>query len=417
MSARQPFARASSAVVLPLYGTTIGEMKEIHRNVAIPRLPVLGWASFRDGRRAPLPGVGDGGHVLYTTSGRAAIALALRVLGFAPGQRVLVPTYHCPTMIAPVARLQGEPVFFPITAEGAPDLARLAEADLRDVRVMLVAHYFGLPQRMSAVRAFCDARGIALIEDCAHAFFGVSEGRAIGSWGDLAIASLTKFFPVPEGGCLVSRTHAVDALELAPRSLVAQVKSIADAAELGARYRRFPGANALLRAVFGLKEVARGRPWRPALREESEPTAGPAADELSDALLGSRPTQFVRWVAGSAHRARIVELRRRNYRLLAELLSDLPGAAPFSPDLPAEAVPYVFPLRVDHPMERYRALRMAKVPLFRWDQIWPGTPELAGDLGSAWAVEMFQLACHQDLTEDEIRDIAATVHRVFAKVA
>ena len=31
---------------------------------------------------------------------------------------------------------------------------------------------------MSAVRAFCDARGIALIEDCAHAFFGVSEGRA-----------------------------------------------------------------------------------------------------------------------------------------------------------------------------------------------------------------------------------------------
>ena len=77
----------------------------------------------------------------------------------------------------------------------------------------------------------------------------------------------------------------------------------------------------------------------------------------------------------------------------------------------------MFPLRVDHPMERYRALRAAKVPLFRWDQIWPGTPQLAGDLGPAWAVEMFQLACHQDLTEDEIRDIAATVHRVFAKVA
>lgn len=416
MSARQALARTSSAVALPLYGTTIGEMKEIHRNVAIPRLPVLGWASFDGSRRAPLPGITDAGHVLYTTSGRAAIALSLRVLGFSAGQCVLVPTYHCPTMIAPVVRLGGEPVFFPVTASGAPDLARLADADLRNVRAMLVAHYFGLTQPMAAVRAFCDARGIALIEDCAHAFFGVSEGRPVGGWGDLAIASLTKFFPVSEGGCLVSRLHAVETLALAPRGAMAEIRSIADAAELGARYRRFPGLNTLLRGVFGAKEIARGRPWQPALQDEQEPTAGPAADDLSDALLESRPTRWARWISQAAHRDRIVTLRQRNYRMLARLLADLPGAAPYRPALSDDAAPYVFPLRVDHPADRYRALRAAKVPLFRWDRIWPGTPQLEGDLGPVWSVEMFQLACHQDLTEDEVQDIAATVHRVFDKV-
>jgi len=94
----------------------------------------------------------------------------------------------------------------------------------------------------------------------------------------------------------------------------------------------------------------------------------------------------------------------------------VPGAAPFQALLPASAAPYVFPLRVDHPAERYPALRAAKVPLFRWDRLWPEMPTIAGDHGPSWAVEMFQLACHQDLSETELRAVAATVRRVFSEL-
>jgi len=391
-------------------------MNDTLRNGAIPRLPVLGWATFQGRREAEIPSVSDSPHVVYTTSGRAAIALALRVLELKAGERVLVPTYHCPTMISPVVRIGAEPVFFPVTASGAPALDYLKQQDLDGVRAMLVAHYFGLAQPLSQVRAFCDARGIALIEDCAHAFFGTSEGRPIGGWGDFAIASLTKFFPVADGGCLVSRSRSLTGIELRPQGMVAELKALIDALELGARYHRFPGFNAMLGGVFGLKELARGRRWTPKDPEDREPSMAPSVDDISDTLVTSRLTRSSNLIAKYAHQSRIVALRRRNYELLAQLLTDLPGAASFQPELPARAAPYVFPLRVEHPGERYRSLRAAKVPLFRWDRVWPETPTIEGDHGLVWAVEMFQLACHQDLSTEEIRTFAATVRRIFTEV-
>ncbi|HEX5126590.1 MAG TPA: DegT/DnrJ/EryC1/StrS family aminotransferase, partial [Rhodocyclaceae bacterium] len=146
----------------------------------VPRLPVFGWHALNGPRIASLPSVLDAPHTQLTTSGRAAIALALRVLDVRSGDRVLVPTYHCPTMIAPVVGCGGQPLFYPIDAQGNADIGWLEKADTRGVRALLAAHYFGIPRSFSALRAFCDARGIALIEDCAHALFGRSEGRPIG---------------------------------------------------------------------------------------------------------------------------------------------------------------------------------------------------------------------------------------------
>ncbi len=385
-------------------------------NGTVPRHPILGWDTFAGHRTADLPSILEHRHFVYTTSGRAAIALALRLLGVGPGDRVLVPTYHCPTMISPVVKLGAVPVFFPVTASGAPSIEFLAAVDLARVRAMLVAHYFGLTQPLSRVRAFCDERGIALIEDCAHAFFGKVEGRSVGGWGDFAIASLTKFFPVTEGGCLVSNRYPLADDQLLPRGTTAEAKALFDAVELGARHRRFPGVNALLRGAFGLKELARGRRFTQADPEVEEPMAVPSVDELSDALIGSRITRASELIVRSAHRSRIVALRQRNYRLLAESLVGLRNAAPFQMELPAMAAPYVLPLRVAHPADRYRALRALKLPLFRWDRVWPGTPALAGDHGPAWSSEMFQLGCHQDLSEPEIRFVAAAVRRIFEQV-
>ena len=153
-------------------------------------------------------------NVVFTSSGRAAIALALRDLGIRPGDRVLVPTYHCPTMIAPVAAAGATPLFFPLDEKGTPRIAELAKWDLSRVRAMIAAHYFGLPQPMARIRQFCDDRGIALIEDCAHAMFGEADGKPIGAHGHYAIASLTKFLPTVDGGCLVygrSPARAADA--------------------------------------------------------------------------------------------------------------------------------------------------------------------------------------------------------------
>jgi dTDP-4-amino-4,6-dideoxygalactose transaminase len=373
-----------------------------------PKLPILGWAAFAGERVPLLPGVLDARYRRDTTSGHAAIGLALEVIGVKPAERVLVPTYYCPTMIAPIVQAGAQPVFYPITGTGGADMDWIRRGASAGARAMLVVHYFGLPQPMAAVRAFCNENGISLIEDCAHAFFGVSDGRPVGQWGDIAIASLTKFFPVPEGGMMVSSTRALGELELSPRGWLEELKAVADAIELGTRHGGFAGLNAVLRRVFGIKNWLHKRDIPEAVTRDARTDHGPDS-VASQRLLSSRPAFAARWIANNVHRARIAATRRRNYAQLAVRLSRLKGAhAPFT-DLPDNAVPYVFPLYVNEPEASYQRLRGAGIPIFRWDQVWPGTPVLPGDRGVEWASHLFQLGCHQDLTSDQVDEIADTV--------
>lgn len=364
----------------------------------IPRLPVPGWHVFRGAREAELPSLVEASHHLLTTSGRAAILAALRALKLAPGERVLLPTYHCPTMIAPAVMLGGVPLFYPLEACGAPDLRWIAAQDLRGVRALLAAHFFGLPQAMRALRAFCNERGIALIEDCAHAFFGITEGAPIGSFGDFAIGSLTKFFPVSEGGLLIARAPLP--VRLAGRSVRDEAKALIDALETGAAHAGFTGANGALRIACAIKRGLRAAepPMRAGGGPDAELLAAPRA-----------PTRLTRWLFRAAHQARIISRRRENYLELCARLSGHAGIAPLKSQLPSLCVPYVMPLYADRPDSLYGALRAQRVPVFRWCQRWPGTPQIAGDVGEKWSRHVLQLGCHQDLSTEDIRLIADCV--------
>lgn len=142
--------------------------------------------------------------------------MALRQMGVGTGDEVLVPAYHSPSMVPPVLWCGATPIFYRIGADASVDLDDVAAKTGPATRALMVTHYFGFPQDLAAIRAFCDARGLQLLEDCAHCFFGTHQGRPVGSWGDYAIASSMKFFPVYEGGCLVSARHRLDAVKLRP---------------------------------------------------------------------------------------------------------------------------------------------------------------------------------------------------------
>lgn len=383
----------------------------------LPRLPVLGWSAFAGPARSTIPSILDRTDVCVTTSGRAAIALALRELGIGPRDRVLVPTYHCPTMIAPVVAAGATPVFYPIDGSGSPLLESADRARTTGARAMIAAHYFGLPQPMAKLRAFCDAHRIALIEDCAHALFGMSDGRPVGSWGDYAIASLTKFLPLEEGGCLVPQPTSTRALLHDLQALSQQLRGIANAVELGARFDRFPGINLALRTVFAGVAALRGNGKR-ADAEAGTTNGVDVARWLADFAPGSsatrRPSAWTRWIARHVHRGRIVSLRRRNYAQLVERTKRLSGARALLPILPDAAAPYVFPLWVDDPERIYQRVRHSGVPVFRWDEVWPGCPALEGDNGLPWATHIFQLGCHQDLAPDDLEHMVEALERLLA---
>ena len=166
----------------------------------------------------------DLAHAAFTTSGRAAIYQALLQLKLPAGSTVLVPTYHCPTMVAPVPLANLNVAYFGLHADGLPDLGSIDTATATRSRAMIVSHYFGLARSLAEVRQWCDQHGIALIEDCAHCYFGEAGARPVGAWGDYSTASLSKFFPVSERGVLASAHRPITDLRLTPPGLKAQLK-------------------------------------------------------------------------------------------------------------------------------------------------------------------------------------------------
>lgn len=368
----------------------------------IPRLPVFGWESFSGAKRSSSPCLLDAPRLTFTTSGRASIYLALKLLGISEGKSVLVPTYHCPTMVTPIIALGGKPIFCPI--DGTGQIAVEATSDLAtpETRAIIAPHYFGLPHAMELLRAWCDKSGIALIEDCAHALFGNAGDRPIGQWGDIAVASLTKFLPVPEGGCLVCNKDKNIPLTLFSQDMSNQVRAVLDILEEGARHRAVPGINGILEMLFALKQRFREvvAPSRKPAREIMDIERFP--DAFDPALASTRMTRASRWVANLATRERIVANRRRNYAHLAQSLVGSSHFRPLRPHLPDAAAPYVFPLWVDRPDPAYQTLRERGIPLFRWDRLWPGTPTIQYDRGKEWSHHVFQLVCHQDLQRKEL---------------
>jgi len=79
-------------------------------------------------------------------------------------------------------------------------VCRWSQVPSEKTRAVFLIHEFGIPNPHAAeMRAFCDERGIPLIEDLAYGWG--SEGA--GSFGDVKIVSFTKLFPVQFGGALI----------------------------------------------------------------------------------------------------------------------------------------------------------------------------------------------------------------------
>ena len=374
----------------------------------VPLAPVLSADAFG---HAHAPSVLDAGPARLVTSGRIAIANALREMQIGPGDAVLVPAYHSLSMIPPVLACGAAPVFYKVGLDAAVDLADIAAKLTPAVKVLMVTSYFGFPQALKLLRAFCDQRGLLLLEDCAHCFFGVHEDRAVGSWGDYAVASSMKFFPIYEGGCLVSARHALAAPAPSGAGAGFEIKAGLNALENSFPYGRLPLLRALLWAPLRLKEAL----W--ALRRLA-PNAAPLAPSSSDssvefdpAWLDKRSSWFSRTVLRRSSHGRIVERRRAHYRQLEQALAGLPGCRPLFAHLPDGACPWMLPLWVEQPQAVFERLLAAGVPVTRFAQsLWPGVDDSVCANSVALSRHVLAFPCHQALRADEVTWLGVAVN-------
>ncbi|MHC4550155.1 MAG: DegT/DnrJ/EryC1/StrS family aminotransferase [Planctomycetota bacterium] len=326
---------------------------------------------------------------LFLPSGRVALAHALRALGVGPGDRVLMPAFHCGSLVEPALWLEAEVVFFHLAPDLTIDLEDL-RAKLPGAKALVVAHYFGFPQPLAEIARLCEERGVGLVEDCAHAFFG-----EVGRVGAYAVASTMKFFPGLDGGLLASASRSLDVPALRHPGAGAELKTLVRSVETAGRYGRlFPFGPLLSRLL------ARRRP-----APTGAPAAPPALRWFDPEAMGARGTRVSRLLMRVSAKGRIVRKRRAHYLYLRERLRGLARARPLFDALPEGVVPYVFPLLLDEPRAHFAKLKWGGVPIWRWEELAESDCAVSQD----YRLRLLQLPCHQALRRRELDRMVETL--------
>jgi dTDP-4-amino-4,6-dideoxygalactose transaminase len=357
----------------------------------ISKAPGLGPFRLRSAGPAPFPF--DTTRAVPTHSGRSAIALAGACLRLSPGEKVLLPDYHCGSELDVLVRMGLDSDFYPVGDDLQPDLAAIRAGLDRGARVVYVIHFFGYAQPIHEIAGLAEAAGALVIEDLALGLYSTFEtGEPLGTVGDAAIFSLVKTLALPDGGiCVAPGPSAPTALPPPPTvPVLRELRALSRNAR-----RRTP------RDSFARLDAAERVAW--------DPGAGAA---------GHLPPRALSWPSRALLRLqdhdRIVRHRRATYDALhAAVSARRPGDAdlrPLLPPRPPGACPSFFPLfaREADAVAR-ELLRHGIEPVHFWRRAHPRSPRVALSDGTSLRDSVLRLPVHHGIGPEEVARIAGAV--------
>jgi len=153
------------------------------------------------------------GHVFLVSSGTGALTLTLMALkSLSPRAEVVMPAYTCYSVAAAILKAGLRPVLCDIDPSTFDFDHELLEQTLNADSLCVVAHHlFGIPSDIERIRALAEARGAFVVEDAAQAMGVESNGRKLGTLGDVGVFSLGrgKNITCGSGGVIVTSSHEI----------------------------------------------------------------------------------------------------------------------------------------------------------------------------------------------------------------
>jgi hypothetical protein len=223
-----------------------------------------------------------------------------------------------------------------------------------------------------------------------------------------------KFFPMYDGGCLVSYRHELRRETMQSRGLTFDLKAGLNIAERAAAF----SSSSVKRMFVGALSKSRGMVVRAVTASGADPKqqglrAAEGGFDFEASWVNSRMSGPSRLVWRFANHERAIARRRQHYRKLLDTLSDIPAARPLHPSLPAQVVPYVFPLVLSEPERSFEELWAAGVPMYRWENVARDSCRVA----RTYETSLVQLPCHQELSDAQLEWLATTARRVLLEAA
>jgi perosamine synthetase len=199
-------------MAIPLFRPVISE-EAIEAVAEVLRSGWLGTGPKTSAFEAALARYLGAPHCVAVDSGTAALHLNLKLLDLPPGTEVITTPITFVSTNHAILYASCLPVFADIEpATGNLDIASVRRRLSDRTGAIMLVHYGGYPCDLDAFYELGRERGIAVIEDCAHACGAGYKGRRIGSQGDFHAFSFhaVKNLATGDGGAAVVQSQEHD---------------------------------------------------------------------------------------------------------------------------------------------------------------------------------------------------------------
>ena len=148
-------------------------------------------------------------YAVALSAGTAALHMAVKLAGVQAGDKVFCSDMTFAATVNPIVYEKGEPIFIDTerdTWNMDPDALKKAFEIYPDVKVVVVAHLYGVPAKMDEIQAICDEHGAVIIEDAAESFGALYKGVQTGTLGTYNCISFNgnKIITGSSGGMLLT---------------------------------------------------------------------------------------------------------------------------------------------------------------------------------------------------------------------
>jgi dTDP-4-amino-4,6-dideoxygalactose transaminase len=146
-------------------------------------------------------------HAVAVSSCTTGLHLAMVVVGVGPGDEVVVPSFSFIATSNAVRYVGATPVFADVDVTTGNLTPETVEATLTErTRAVVVVDQGGVPVDLDAIRAVCDPRGIAVVEDAACGAGSTYRGRPVGAGAEISAWSFhpRKILTTGEGGMVTT---------------------------------------------------------------------------------------------------------------------------------------------------------------------------------------------------------------------
>lgn len=384
-----------------------------------PPHPSLRYCDLRvanaSNRWSALPGCGELAYFFDARSALHHVFVHLRRQG---RTRVLLPAFHCISMVEPAVHAGLEITYYHVDRHLRTSFDELLTLATQDVAAVVFVNYFGFPTAFECAVPELDRRGIRTIEDCSHSFLDPGRFALTGGRADFSVYSLGKVVACGTGGGLRQRPRLLAPAALAKSSLLDSMvrsKRLLEQVVLSADDETLVKRAYLALESFRLRLRGQAR----ALPSDDPGYAAAASNPalgFDEKRARTRIPRLSKLLLQVADLRAIAARRRQNYQIYSDVLASMAAPPSVLPSLIDYVCPWAYPVLLADRGRHDVALRAQGVPVWTFgDQLHPSlagraSPRALED-AQFLAAHLLCLPTHQGLPPEAVSEFADIVKR------